>query len=132
MGLFNRGAAVLALLGVTLANAPSAAAQESRADAIAREQEAKERTIHPYTPTRAEKLVEQIEEGQWLLSPNPRGFYPYFGSIYPGTGFTLGAGYRKYVGYESHVDVRALYAFSNSTLFEATFVSQPLRRTRGR
>ena len=67
--------------------------------------------------------MEQIEEGQWLLSPNPRGFYPYFGSIYPGTGFTLGAGYRKYVGYESHVDVPALYAFSNSTLFEAAFVS---------
>jgi hypothetical protein len=123
MGLFNREAAVLALLGVTLANAPSAAAQESRADAIARDQEAKERTAHAYTPTRTEKLVEQIEEGQWLLSPNPRGFYPCFGSIYPGTGFTLGAGYRNYVGYESHVDVRALYAFSNSTLFEAAFVS---------
>ena len=50
MGLFNREAAVLALLGVTLANAPSAAAQESRAIAIARDQEPKERTAHSYTP----------------------------------------------------------------------------------
>ncbi|MBD0324337.1 MAG: hypothetical protein ICV72_13270, partial [Aldersonia sp.] len=111
------------LAAACLATPVQTAAQESRTEAIAREQEAKERTVHPYTPTRFELIAEQFEQGQWILSPNPRGFYPYFGSIYPGSGFTLGAGYRKYVGYESHIDVRGLYALSNSNLFEVAFTT---------
>jgi hypothetical protein len=124
MRTVSRHAPRVTLLALAcIATASPSGAQESRAEAIAREQEAKERTAHPYTPTRGEAIAEQFEKGQWILSPNPRGFYPYFGSVYPGTGFTVGAGYRRYVGYESHFDVRALYAVSNSTLFEVAFTS---------
>lgn len=90
---------------------------------MARQQEQKEREARPYQPSKAERIAEQFEEGQWLISPNPRGFYPYFDSVYPGTGFTVGMGYRRYVGYESYLDVHGLYAISNSTLFEVSFLA---------
>jgi hypothetical protein len=67
--------------------------------------------------------VEQIEEGQWLLSPNPRGFYPYFGSS-----TRVRASRSEQATGSTWATNRMLTsarcdAFSNSTLFEAAFVS---------
>ncbi len=100
-----------------------ARAQETRTDVIASQQEAKEQTAKPYEKGKVEEFVDRFEAGQWFISPTPRGFYPTFASIYPGTGFTVGAGYRKFIGYESYIDGHAMVAWSHSTLFEASFLT---------
>jgi hypothetical protein len=46
-------------------------------------------------PDKVEQFLTRMEKGGWFLSPNPRGLYPYFDSVYPGGSFTLGAGYRQ-------------------------------------
>ena len=93
-------------------------AQDTRAEVIARQQEDKSGQLRPPTSNKVEQFITRMEEGGWLLSPNPRGLYPYFDSVYPGGSFTLGAGYRKYVADYAHVDVRGLYSVLNYKLIE--------------
>ena len=64
-----------------------AAAQDTRAGAIAAEQAEKATRLAPHVPTKAERL---IDTAQRILIEQPSGFYPYFGSVYSGGGFTLG------------------------------------------
>jgi hypothetical protein len=85
---------------------------QTRADEIARQQEEKARAAKPDQASRGERLFAQIEEGKWFLGV-PRGWYPMFGSIYPGGGFTPGGGYRHHIGYDSYVDVSAMYSLAN-------------------
>jgi len=82
---------------------------QTRESEIARQQEEKERAIGPDTPNRAERFFEQFEKGKWFVG-EPRGWYPVFGSIYPGGGFAPGVGYRRYIGYDSYVDASAMYS----------------------
>ena len=93
-------------------------AQETRTEVIARQQEEKSGKLHPYEPNKVEQLLFRIEKGGWFFSPNPRGLYPYFGSVYPGGSLTLGAGYRKYYGDYAHFDLRGLYSLNNYKLIE--------------
>ena len=85
---------------------------QSRADEIARQQQARAETATPDVPSRVERFFEQSEQGKWFVGV-PRGWYPAFGSIYPGGGFTGGVGYRHYIGYDSYVDASALYSVAN-------------------
>jgi len=48
-----------------------------------------------------------------VLQRNSSRLYPYFDSVYSGGGFTLGAGYRRYVGDYAFTEVRGLYSFKN-------------------
>ena len=54
------------------------------------------------------------------LVEQPSGFYPYFGSVYSGGGFTLGAGYRQFTGDRTHWNVAGLYSAKGYKLIEAT------------
>ena len=56
-----------------------------------------------------------IENG--FVSP-PSGFFPYFGSVYSGGGFTLGAGYRQFYAREAVWEVKGLYSIKNYKLIE--------------
>lgn len=117
---------VLALwaLGIALGpGASTATGQATRAEVIAAQQQDKAAALEPYVPSKAEEILAAIEDGQWFVGPNPKGFYPYVDSVYPGGGFALGAGYRKYFGYDSHLDARGLYAVSNSKRFELAWSS---------
>ena len=49
---------------------------------------------------------------------DPSGLYPFFGSVYSGGGFTLGAGYRQFYGDRTHWDLKGLYSLKNYKLFE--------------
>ena len=111
-------AAVHALLWV-----PAGSAQESRADSIAKQQEEKSRQLRPEVPDRVEQFVTRMTQGGWFFSANPRGLYPYFDSVYPGGGFTLGAGYRRYYGDYAFAEARGLYSFKNYKRFELRTVS---------
>ncbi|RPJ50118.1 MAG: hypothetical protein EHM23_35700, partial [Acidobacteria bacterium] len=85
-------------------------AQGNRSELIAARQKEKAANVRVYEPNKLEKLLDRVEDGGWFFSPNPRGFYPYFDSVFPGGGLTLGAGYRKYFADEAHADVRGLYS----------------------
>ncbi|HSL21616.1 MAG TPA: BamA/TamA family outer membrane protein [Vicinamibacterales bacterium] len=107
LSLWSGIAAVVLALGFAV---PARA--QTRQAIIAQEQEEKARNAVPETPGRVEIFFQEVEEGQWFLGI-PRGWYPIFGSIYPGGGLAAGAGYRHHIGYDSYVDVSAMYSLGN-------------------
>ena len=97
---------LLAIVGCVML--PSGAiAQESRADEIAARQRAKAAALATYQPTAFEKIAGRLEDS--FVSP-PDGFYPTFGSVYPGGGFSLGAGWRRFYSRKAVFDINGLYS----------------------
>lgn len=103
-----------------LAIAAPASAQQTRTEAIEQAQAEKSKVLKPYVPNKAEKILELVESRAWLDPNFLHGFYPTFASVYPGGGFTVGAGVRKYTGYYSHMDLRGSWSFANYKLIEAS------------
>ena len=97
-------------LVLCLTAAAPAGAQESRAEEIAAKQREKAAKSAPYKPSRAEAFLTRLEEN--LASP-PNGFYPEFGRIYQGGGFSFGGGYRRFFARNAMWNVRALYSLRN-------------------
>ena len=97
--------------GLIVADARPVSSQ-TRADEIARQQQAKAENAKPDVPSRAERFFDQFEQGKWFVG-QPKGWYPAFGSIYEGGGLAGGAGYRRYIGYDSFVDVQAMYSIAS-------------------
>jgi hypothetical protein len=112
----GRGASLLALLLLAPALATTAAAQDTRAGVIAAAQAEKALRLAPYVPNKAEALVSQWTQ---KLLGGGSGFYPYFDSVYSGGGFTLGAGYRYYVGDRTTWFTQGLYSLSSYKLIES-------------
>jgi hypothetical protein len=73
-------------LALVAAHGGPAAAQDSRAATVATEQAEKAKTLQPYVPAGLERRILQLKH-EFLDEPS--GFYPYFGSVYSGGGFTL-------------------------------------------
>jgi hypothetical protein len=101
-------ASVVATLA--LCSPASAAAQETRAEQIAAQQKEKAATLTAYQPTRFERLMTRLEES--FASP-PSGFFPAFGSVYPGGGLTPGVGYRQFFARNAVFDIVGLYSIKN-------------------
>ncbi len=119
-GRFSSAAVVTAaLLGVTGGDA-TAQEPDSRAAAIAAEQAAKAGTLTPYTPGRVERVLSDTRR---LLLESPSGFYPIFGSVYSGGGFTLGGGYRRFYGDRTRWDLGGLYSLKNYKLIDLSTTS---------
>jgi hypothetical protein len=93
-----------------LASPLAAGAQETRAAEIAKKQEEKASALAPYTPTRFEVIMNQIEQN--FASP-PDGFFPALDSVYSGGGFTLGVGYRRFYARKAVWDITGLYSIKN-------------------
>ena len=102
---------------------PVVGAQESRTDSIVKQQEEKSKHLQPEVQDRIELFIKKMTEGGWFFSATPRGLYPYFDSVYSGGGFTLGAGYRKYVGDYAFTEARGLYSFKNYKRIELRLAS---------
>jgi outer membrane protein assembly factor BamA len=101
----------VALLVLGLGAVPlTALAQETRTEEIRKKQEEKAANAAPYQPTRYERIMNDIEES--YVSPRS-GFFPYFGSVYSGGGFTLGAGYRRFYAREAVWEIKGLYSIKN-------------------
>jgi Omp85 superfamily domain len=107
------------LLAFVLVLAPGQplAGQELRSSLIAAEQAEKAKALDIYVPNAAERWIVGVKRE---LLDDPNGFYPYFGSVYSGGGFTLGAGYRRFYGDRTHADVKGLYSFKNYKLLEVS------------
>ena len=103
------GRSLLTVLVVLLVAPDLATAQGTRAEAIQQEQADRQRILTPPRPTVVERAIEQLE--QWgFISGQPRGVYPWLGSVYPGGGFAAGAGVRKEFGDDGAVNVIAGYS----------------------
>ena len=111
----NRRLVIGLAAAVVAVHAAQAAAQDSRADIIAAQQAEKAKALAPYVPGGAERIVVTLQRE---LFQDPNGFYPFFGSVYSGGGFTLGAGYRQFYGDRTHADVKGMFSFKGYKLLE--------------
>jgi hypothetical protein len=102
-------------IGFIASSMSPASAQDSREGAIADQQAEKAKNLRPYQRSRAEELITNATRG---FLETPSGFYPTFGSVYSGGGFTLGVGYRQFYGDRTTVDARGLYSVKNYKLVE--------------
>ena len=116
---------VFAFVLAGLAAAP-AAAQDSRAAAIAEAQAAKAAQVQPYIPGTAERIAERLK--QRFLKPNR--FYVLFDSVYSGGGLTGGGGYRRFYGDQTFWNARGLLSLKGYKLVEVTTDSVGLSRGR--
>jgi hypothetical protein len=105
----------LLLVLCAIAIPASTSAQETRSGVISAEQADKATRLRPYEPHWSENLLLSVRRS---MIEEPSGFYPYFGSVYSGGGFTLGAGYRYFVGDRTHWNVAGLYSAKNAKLIE--------------
>jgi hypothetical protein len=124
---------ILALTAVIgLAWQAGAAAQETgattRQGAIEEEQAKKEPTLHPYTVSTAERLMNKVQEA---FANNTIRFHPFFESAYSGGGFTLGMGYKTFVSAFNTIDVRGSYTIKSYKRVEAEFYAPRLFHRRG-
>jgi hypothetical protein len=103
-----------AVIVIALSAIP-AAAQDSREETIVKAQEEKAKSLRPYEPNKLEQVLDQLQK---TLTLAPTGAYPTFGSVYSGGGFTVGAGYRRYIGDRVNWNVTGLYSVKNYKLIE--------------
>jgi outer membrane protein assembly factor BamA len=95
--------------------ASPARAQDTRAEEIAQAQAEKAQHLAPYVPSKAERVAAKAQQ---MLLGSPNGVYPWLDSAYSGGGFTLGVGYRQYIGDRTFWDARGLYSAKNYKRFE--------------
>lgn len=120
-----RGSVVIALS--LLLGAP-AAAQSTREEAIAAQQAEKAKALETEGPSDAELVVRRI-----LISPllnGGDGAYPWFGSIFGGSGMAVGAGYLKRLEKAASVNLVAGISLNNSVLLETRLAAPELWRGR--
>ena len=115
----------MALLLVLLF-AATAGAQTSRVDTIAEQQREKAQQLAPEGPSEGERIIRQV-----LLSPllsGGDGVYPWFGSIYSGSGMGLGVGFLKRLEKAAYVNVQSGISLNNSRLLRGTAAAPELWR----
>ena len=107
--IYRSAVSFAVLLGGLVVSTP-AAAQQTRAEEIAAKQRAKAQELKAYEPTRFERIMTRLEQN--FASP-PDGFYPAFGSVYPGGGLTPGVGYRRFFGRKAVFDIVGMYSLKS-------------------
>ena len=115
-------ATLIALVGAIVGTPPAAVAQETREAAIAAQQAEKAAHLAPYVPNKAEAALDKAFN---LLTLPPNGFYPVFASVYSGGGFTLGAGYRRFVTERAALNFTGMYSLKSYKLLEARLHRPP-------
>jgi hypothetical protein len=123
--LFTVFALVAGAATPAVAQEPEATTREA---AIEQAQAEKVKTLHPYVPGKAEKLMNKAED--ILVNGVPR-WHPYFESADYGGGFTLGAGYAHHVSPYNMLDVRGSYTILGYKRVEAEFTAPRLFHRRG-
>jgi hypothetical protein len=103
-----------------------AAAQDTRAGAIAEAQAAKAARQEEYVPSKGEQIAARLKER--FLKPNR--FYVWFDSVYSGGGLTGGGGYRHFIGDQTFWNARGLLSIKGYKLAE--FATDSVGLSRGR
>ena len=133
VGLIRRWLPAALVLSIALGAIPAGAqppsgTADSRAAELARAKREKSTAVHPYEPNKAEVWLDRAED---LLLSGGLHWHPFFESAYAGGGFTLGAGYRRFVSSYNTVDVRGSITFSGYKRVEAEFLAPRLFDRRG-
>jgi len=125
---------VAAVLTLVLAVSGAAFAQDALQDAASRTalieqaEQAKSEALKPATPGKAEAYVARISD---TLLSGQMHWHAFWQNAYSGGGFTLGAGYTRYVSSYNWVDVRGSVTFSGYKRLEAQFFAPDLFKRRG-
>jgi hypothetical protein len=123
--LFSVVALVAGAATNAVAQQPEPATREA---AIEQEQAEKEKTLHPYVPTKAQAFVNRLEE---IMLNGVPSWHPYFNNAYSGGGFAAGLGYAHHLSSYSILDVRGSYSLKSYKRVEAEFVAPRLFQRRG-
>jgi hypothetical protein len=92
----------------------SSFAQTSRAQVIADEQKAKSEKLGLEGPSAGEKVVVWVKRSPLLAGTG--GAYPWFGSVYSGSGLGIGAGYLRRMPYGSRLNLLAALSVRGSSI----------------
>jgi hypothetical protein len=106
--------------------ASAASAQTTRVDAVAEEQAEKAKQLGTEGPSEAEQIIRRV-----LLSPllsGGGGVYPWFGSVYGGTGMGLGVGYLQRFASMSSLNAQAGISINNSMVLRGTYTAPEIGR----
>ena len=106
--------------------AAPAAAQSTRVEAIAEQQAEKAKELGVEGPSRLEQVIRRV-----LLSPllsGGDGAYPWFGSVFSGTGMAIGAGYLKRLEQAASLNVQTGISLNNSLMLRGAAVAPELWR----
>jgi len=107
---------------------PQTSTATTRQGAIEQEQAAKVPTLHPYTPSGAERYFERFDK---LLAGGGLAWHPFFENAYSGGGFTLGAGRSFYVSPYNTLDFRGSWTIKNYKRIEGEFLAPRIFNRRG-
>lgn len=119
-------AAVIPLLVTVVLVAQPALAQSTRVESIAEQQAEKATQLGVEGPSRGEQIIRRV-----LLSPllsGGDGFYPWFGSVYSGTGMALGAGYFKRLENAARLNIQTGFSLNNSMMVRGEAAAPELWR----
>src|SRR5688572_25333020 len=103
-----------------------AAAQSTRVDTIAAEQAEKAKALGAEGPSRAETVIRRL-----LLSPllsGGDGVYPWFGSVFGGSGMAGGVGFLKRFENASYLNLQSGVSINGSMVMRGTFATPELWR----
>ena len=102
-----------------------AAAQSTRAETIAEQQAEKAKQLGVEGPSRGEQIIRRV-----LLSPllTGGGLYPWFGSVFSGTGMALGAGYLKPLENNARINIQTGFSLNNSMMVRGEATAPELWR----
>ena len=106
--------------------ASTAAAQSTRVDTIAEQQAEKSKQLGTEGPSEAEMIIRRV-----LLSPllsGGDGLYPWFGSVYGGSGMGLGVGYLKRLENAAYLNLQTGISINGSMVMRGTFAAPKLWR----
>lgn len=106
---FAVGYVTVLALSVCSATVSSAFAQQTRAEEYANAQQKKADAPVATVNTRGERIAAQIER----VGQPPQGFFPFIGTIYPGSWLAIGPGYRRPFNNGSVVLAKAAWSVFN-------------------
>jgi hypothetical protein len=115
-----------AVVMIVLTMAQPAAAQSTRTEEIADQQAQKAKALGTEGPSDAERIIRRV-----LLSPllsGGDGAYPWFGSVYGGSGMGVGAGYLKRLQKAAFLNGQAGISINGSMVLRGTFAAPELWR----
>ena len=113
-------------VALTFAVSTTAAAQSTRVEAVAEKQAEKAKALGVEGPSRAEQIIRRV-----LLSPllsGGDGAYPWFGSVFSGSGMAVGAGYLKRLEKAALINVQTGISLNNSLMLRGAAMAPGLWR----
>jgi hypothetical protein len=122
-----RAAYIIVIASIAVPVAAQSPEPDTRASLVEQAQAQKSTQLHPYVPNKAEKY---LDYAQTMLTTGMH-WHPYFENAYSGGGFTIGAGYRAFVGSYSSVDLRGSITPSGYKRIEGEFLAPRLFNRQG-